>query len=353
MIERRPRPLDISRHTGAIAVIVVVIVAIVGLAWLLVSLTNVLLLIFAALVLAVIFSAMADWLCRRTGMKRGIALALCVLAVLALFVAVFWLFGAQLADQFATIRASIPPALNQLEQALDRVGLGEPARRLLAETSGDLGRFLPQAGNYVVTAGNVVTNVVLLFVGAIFIASDPAVYRRGFLLLMPRRAEDTAAAALDDAGRGLRGWILGQALSSGFVALFTWGGLTLIGVPAAGGLGVVAGLLDFIPMIGPIIAAVPAVLLAFTASPTAAAWTVGLFLLIQQLQGNILLPMIQEQAVNVPPAVLLFAILAAGTLFGIVGVILAAPLTVVAYVMVQRIYVRTLLGKPVKIVNRD
>jgi predicted PurR-regulated permease PerM len=353
MNERRPRPLDIGRHTGAIAVIVLASVAIVGLAWLFVALTDVLLLIFAALVLAVIFSAMADWLCRRTGMKRGLALALCVVTVLAVFVAVFWLFGAQLASEFATIRASIPPALELLEQALNRAGLGEPARRVVSETRGDLGKYLPQAGNYVLTAGSVITNVVLLVVGAIFIASDPALYRRGFLLLMPRRAEDTAAAALDDASRGLRGWIVGQALSSSFVALVTWGGLSLIGVPAAGGLGVLAGLLDFIPMIGPIIAAVPAVLLAFTASPTAAGWTVGLFLFIQQLQGNILLPMIQEQAVNVPPAVLLFAIFAAGSLFGIVGVILAAPLTVVVHVMVQRIYVRTLLGKPVKIVNRD
>lgn len=353
MIERRVRPADISRQLGPIAIIAVTIIAIAGMAWLLLSLVDVLLLVFAALVLATVFSAMTDRLCRFTGMKRGLALSLCVTLVLGIFVAVFWLFGAQLVNEFATIRASIPPALAQMQQALDQIGLGEPARRVLESGQANIGQYLPRAGGYVLTAGTVLTNIVLLLVGAIFIASDPALYRRGFLLLIPRRGEDTAAAALDDASRGLRGWMVGQALSSAFVALFTWGGLSLIGVPAAAGLGLLAGLLDVIPMIGPIIAAVPAVLLAFTASPSAAGWTVGLFILIQQLQGNILLPMIQEQAVNVPPAVLLFAIFAAGSLFGIVGVILAAPLTVVAYVLVQRIYVRTLLGKDIKVANQD
>lgn len=192
-----------------------------------------------------------------------------------------------------------------------------------------------------------------MFVGAIFIAADPSVYRRGLLLLVPQRAEQTVDVALDDAARGLRGWMIGQAVSSLVVAAFTWVGLLLLGVPASGGLGLIAGLLDIIPMIGPIIAGVPAVLLAFTVSPATALWTIGLFLLVQQLQGNFLQPMIQKQAVDVPPAVLLFAVVAAGLLFGFLGVLLAAPLTVVVYVMVQRIYVRTLLGKDIKVAGCD
>jgi predicted PurR-regulated permease PerM len=112
-------------------------------------------------------------------------------------------------------------------------------------------------------------------------------------------------------------------------------------------------LLDVIPMIGPIIAGIPAVLLAFTVSPATALWTLVLFLVIQQLQGNFLQPMIQKQAVDVPPAVLLFAVVAAGVLFGFLGVLLAAPLTVVVYVLVQRVYVKTLLGKDIKIAGAD
>jgi len=343
------RPYRI-RH---IAIATVTVIAIVGVAWLIVTLAGFLMLVFAALVLAAIFDAMARWVSRVTRMSRGFALALSVLALLGLFFAVFALFGAQLTSEFDTIRDSIPPALEQVRSLLDRFGLGEPADDLLDQGSGDISKLASQAGGYALAAGNGLANFVLVFVGAIFIASDPAVYRRGVLLLMPDRAEDTVAAALDDASRGLRGWMVGQAVSSLVVAAFTWGGLALLGVPAAGGLGLIAGLLDVIPMIGPIIAGVPAVLLAFTVSPATALWTIGLFLLIQQLQGNFLQPLIQKQAVNVPPAVLLFSVLAAGLLFGFLGVLLAAPLTVVLYVLVQRIYVHTLLGKDIKVAGRD
>ena len=347
--EGRERPRGIAR----VATATVAIVGIVGVAWLVVTLASFLMLVFAALVLAAIFDVMTRGMCRLTGMSRGLALALSVLLLVAVFAGVFALFGTQLAREFDTIRESIPPALAQIQGLLQQVGLGEQARTLLDQGGSDLSGMAAQAGGYVLTAGNSLANFVLVFVGAIFIASDPAVYRRGLLLLMPQRAEVTAAAALDDASRGLRGWMVGQAVSSLVVAAFTWGGLALLGVPASGGLGLIAGLLDVIPMIGPIIAGVPAVLLAFTVSPATALWTVGLFLLIQQLQGNFLQPMIQKQAVDVPPAVLLFAVVAAGTLFGFIGVLLAAPLTVVVYVLVQRIYVRTLLGKDIKVAGHD
>ena len=329
------------------------IVAIFGVTWMLASLTDFLMLVFAALVLAAIFDAMTRRVSGLTRMKRGYALALSVAALLLLFIGIFALFGTQLASEFDTISDSIPPALERVQSLLQQFGLGEPARKLIDEGSGDISKFAGQAGQYVMTAGSGLANFILVLVGAIFIASDPSVYRRGLLHLVPRRAEDTTAAALDDASRGLSGWMVGQAVSSLVVAVLTWAGLALLGVPASGGLGLIAGLLDVIPMIGPIIAGVPAVLLAFTVSPATALWTIGLFLIVQQLQGNFLQPMIQKQAVDVPPAVLLFAVVAAGTLFGFLGVLLAAPLTVVVYVMVQRIYVRTLLGKDIKVAGNE
>lgn len=337
---------------GWIAAVTVMVIAIVGVAWLLVKLSEFLLFVFAALVLAAIFDAMTRKVSRFTRMKRGFSLTVSVVALVAVFGGVFTLFGTQLAREFDTIRESLPPAIDQVRGLLERVGLGEPAQDMLDQSSGDASKLLSQAGGYALTLGNSLANFVLVFVGAIFIASDPAVYRRGLLLLVPRAAEETTAAALDDASRGLSGWMIGQAMSSVVVAALTWGGLTALGVPASGGLGLIAGLLDVIPMIGPIISGVPAVLLAFTVSPVTALWTIGLFLLVQQLQGNFLQPMIQKHAVDVPPAVLLFAVVAAGLLFGFLGVLLAAPLTVVVFVMVQRIYVRTLLGKNIKMADQ-
>ena len=337
---------------GQVATITITILAIVGFAWMLLELSGFLMLIFAALVLAAIFDVITRAVSRFTRIGRGPALGVSVILILAVFGGAFTLFGSQLAGEFDTIRASIPPAIDQVRAFLERAGLSESVRNMVEQGSSDVSRFASQAGGYVLTATNGIANFVLVFVAAIFLASDPAVYRRGLLLLMPRRTEPTIAAALDDASRGLRGWMVGQAVSSLVVAAFIWAGLALLGVPASGGLGLIAGLLDVIPMIGPIIAGVPAVLLAFTVSPITAVWTIVLFLIIQQIQGNFLQPMIQKQAVDVPPAILLFAVVAAGLLFGFLGVLLAAPLTVVVYVLIQRIYVRTLLGKDIKIAGQ-
>ena len=334
---------------GRIAVVIVMLIAIVGVAWLLTELTRLFMLVFAAIVIATIFDAMARKLHDLTRVPRGIALLLAVVALLGLFVGVFTLFGSQLVQQFDTIRQSLPPAIANVEAQLNRFGIGDQVRSLFDQGSSDLSALATRAGSYVLAAGSGVADFVLVLVGAIFLASDPAVYRRGLVMMMPQRAEGPVAQALDDASRGLRGWMIGQAVSSVVVALLTWLGLMLLGVPAAGGLGLIAGLLDVIPMVGPIVAGIPAVLLAFTVSPATALWTIVLFLIIQQIQGNFLQPMIQKQAVDVPPAVLLFAVVGAGMLFGALGVLLAAPLTVVVHVFVQRIYVRTLLDKPIRI----
>lgn len=338
---------------GRIAAATLIVLALVGVALLVAQLTRFFMLVFAAIVLGAIFDAIASWLCRKTRVGRGIALALSVAGIVAIFAGAFMLFGSQLAREVDTIREQIPQALRGVEAFLDRYGLGQRVRELAAVGSDDISRLASQAGGYALAAGSGIADFVLVLVAAIFLASDPATYRRGLLLMLPIRAEETAALALDDAARGLKGWMVGQAVSSLVVAALTSAGLALLGVPAAGGLGLIAGLLDVIPMIGPIIAGIPAVLLAFTVSPATALWTLLLFLAIQQLQGNFLQPMIQKQAVDVPPAVLLFAVVAAGILFGFLGVLLAAPLTVVVYVLVQRIYVKTLLDKPIKIAGQD
>ncbi|ABF52503.1 AI-2E family transporter [Sphingopyxis alaskensis] len=338
---------------GRVAMAAVIVIAIAGVAWLAVSLTRFFMLVFAAVVLGAVFDAIASWLVRRARVGRGIALALSVAGIVAVFAGAFILFGSQLAREIDTIREQVPQALRGVEAFLDRYGLGARVRELAEVGSEDISQLVSQAGGYALAAGSGIADFVLVLVAGIFLASDPATYRRGLLLLVPARAEATAALALDDAARGLKGWMIGQAVSSLVVAALTWAGLALLGVPAAGGLGLIAGLLDVIPMIGPIIAGIPAVLLAFTVSPMTALWTLILFLVIQQLQGNFLQPMIQKQAVDVPPAVLLFAVVAAGLLFGFLGVLLAAPLTVVVFVLVQRVYVKTLLGKDIKIAGAD
>lgn len=348
-----PDPATTSRLPyGQIAVAALIILGILGTALIMIELTRFFMLVFAAVVIGAIFDTIASLLCRRLKLGRGLALLVSVISMIAIIASAFTLFGSQLAGQIDTIQDSIPGAVTNVENFLDRFGWGQKARELTSVSSNDISRILSQAGGYALAAGSSLADLVLVLVGAIFLASDPATYRRGLLLLLPKPAVKTADLALDDISHGLRGWMLGQSVSSLVIVAFTWAGLELLGVPASGGLALLAGLLDVIPMIGPIIAGLPAVLLAFTVSPITALWTLLLYLLIQQLQGNFLQPMIQKQAVNVPPAVLLFAVIAAGLLFGMMGVLLAAPLTVVVFVLVQRVYVQTILGKDIDVAGR-
>lgn len=355
-----PAPLDRGQGdancwtVGRIVTAAVAIMAVIGLAWLLVSLSQFLLLIFAAVVLACILDAIAGGIAQWTGVKsRGMTLALAVFVLLAVFIGAFVLFGAQFAQEINTIGESIPPALAQIESLLRQLGYGGTLTGLLEQGTQDLSSIASRVGTYALAVGSGLTDFVLVFVAAIFIAADPGLHRRGLVLLMPRRAERPTREFLDDCGNGLRGWMLGQAVSSVLVGTLTWAGLAVLGVPAAGGLGLIAGLLDVIPLVGPVLAGIPAVLLAFTVSPSTALWTIGLFLVIQQLQGNFLQPMIQKRAVDVPPAVLLFAVFGAGVLFGALGVLLAAPLTIVLFLFVQRIYVRDLLGKDITVAGQE
>lgn len=343
-------PRSSSTWTPArVAMTAVTVLALVGVAVLLVHMASFLLLVFAAVVLAVVLDAITSAVCRHTPLGRGSALTLAVILLLGIFLGAFVLFGAQIANQFDTIRESLPGAVNRVEDLLDSLGLGQTVRHAIEQGRSSMDQVFSQAGGYMLTVGSSLTNLVLVIAGAIFLAGDPDLYRRGFLKLVPKSVEAIARTTLDDIWQGLHGWMKGQIISSILVAILTTIGLTLLGVPSAGGLGLMAGMLDVVPLVGPVIAGTPAVLLAFTASPLTALWTALLYLLVQQLQGNLLQPMIQKQAVNIPPAILLFAVLASGMLFGMLGVLLASPLTITLFVAIQRIYVKTLLDKPIAI----
>jgi len=129
------------------------------------------------------------------------------------------------------------------------------------------------------------------------------------------------------------------------VGTMTGVGLALIGVPLSLSLGLVAGLLEFIPVVGPILAAVPGVLLAFSAGPQSAAYAVLLYISVQQIESNILTPLVQRWAVELPPVVALLSIVAAGLVFGVMGVIFATPMAVVVMALVRHLYVEDTLEK--------
>lgn len=320
----------------------VIAILVIGIALLLWNLRGLFMLVFGAVLVAVILNIVAQPIRERLRVPHWAALLAAVLIVAAVIGGAFWTFGAQVTQQAGAIREMIPQAWAAMETRLDLWGLGEAVREW-SSGIGAGGGVVANLGNIAVSVGNAIADTLLVIVGGIYLAAQPELYRIGMLKLVPERGRALAAQALDASGRGLRLWLLGRLVSMLVVGLLTWLGLVAIGVPSALALGLLAALLEFVPFLGPILAAVPAILLAFAQSPEQAIWTALLFLAIQQFEGNLLEPMVQQQAVDLPPALLLFALVAGGLVFGLVGVILAAPFTVVAFVMVKRLYVQEAL----------
>ena len=142
---------------------------------------------------------------------------------------------------------------------------------------------------------------------------------------------------------------MGQFLAMLFVGVATTIGLMLIGAPLALVLGLIAALLDFVPIVGPIAAAVPGILLALTAGPSTALYAALVYLVVQQLEGNLITPLVQQKMISLPPVLVLFAVVSAGLLLGIPGVIVATPLALLIMVLVRMLYVQDVLGKEVTI----
>jgi predicted PurR-regulated permease PerM len=187
----------------------------------------------------------------------------------------------------------------------------------------------------------VLANVLIVVFLGIFFALTPRLYARGFVALFPPsyrpRAEDTLAKT----ATVLRAWLRGQFVAMLAVGLITWLGLLLLDVPLALGLAFLAFLLEFIPVLGPIAAAVPAILVGLSVSPMLGLWV--MLLSIVQVESYLLLPLVQRWAVHLPPALSLIGIVAFGLLFGWIGVLLAAPLMVVTTVCVRKIYLESIL----------
>ena len=331
---------------------IVIALIVVGIALLLWNLRGLFMLVFGAVLVSVILNIVAAPIRSRLGWPDWAALLAAVLIVIGVIGGAFWIFGAQVARQAEALRAMIPAAWTAIEARLNAWGLEEAVRQWTQSIRAG-GGVVANLRNFAVTVGNGIADTLLVVVGGIYLAAQPELYRVGLLKLVPQRGRALAADALDASARGLRLWLLGRIVSMTVVALLTWLGLVLIGVPSALALALLAGLLEFVPFIGPVLAAVPAIILALAESPEMAIWVALLFLAIQQFEGNVLEPLVQQRAVDMPPALLLFALVAGGLVFGIVGVILAAPLTVVLYIMVKRLYVQEALNTRTTLPGKD
>lgn len=328
---------------------VLIVLVLAGLFFILWQLRTLVLMLFGAVVIATLFRSLADPIRRWTGIPEGLSVAIAVALVVALLVAIGFLFGSQISAQFQTLSETLPQAWEAFEARIGEIGLDDELRNWLSGSSG----VLSSIGRMLMSLSTGIADTLVVLFGGIFLAAQPRFYRGGAIKLVPKANRELIAEAMDDSERALRMWLKAQLISMTVIGILVGVGLWLIGVPSALALALIAAVLEFIPFAGPVIAAIPAILLALLMGPEMALWTLGLYVLVQQLEGNIVYPLVQQWAVHVPAAVLLFSLIGFGTLFGILGVIFAAPLTVVCYVLVKRLYVVETLKTPTSIPGEE
>jgi len=306
-----------SRGDGAFVRRVLIVASIVVLSLLAWSLVDVLLLIFGAVLIAVLLRALADPIVRRTPFSDGWALATVTLALVVAIGLAAWLFGAEVRAQVGELANRLPEAWRSFEERLGATDLGERLISRAQDAAPDAGSVVSGLAGVVTSFVGGLADLLLIVFGGLYLAAQPGLYRRGVLRLFPAgRSRERIAGTLDASGEALRRWLLGQLVAMAFLFVLTGLGLWAIGVPAALALALLAGLAQFVPLIGPIVAAIPALLIALSEGWQIALWTLLLYVAIQQVESNVITPLVQRQAVSLPPAVTLFAVVAFGCCSG-------------------------------------
>ena len=320
-------------------------VALVFFVLLLWRVAEVVLLVFGGVVLATALLAFASPLVRRLRWSPRLALAV-VLVIAAAAIAGFgWLMGDLLTGQFENLRQRLPDAVAAVTEWLRTHPGGQPV--LDAWESAKRGE-LPWSNVLNIasmTVGALGAAAVVVFVG-IFLAADPALYRRGLVRLAHPRHRSALDDSLHASGKALALWLRGQAISMLFVGAAFAIGLTALGMPAALSLGVIAGALAFIPYFGALVSTLLAILFAFLQGPRQALWVAIVCFSIQQVEGHVVSPLVQRWAVQLPPVIAIVAAVAFGLLFGPLGVLFATPLAVVVMTLVRTLYVERHLESP-------
>ena len=306
-------------------------------------LADVLVLVFGATVVAVALSAFTASL-ERWRVPRRWSLATALLLLLGFGALVVMWIGDPLAEQLSRLREGLPAAFERVVAWLRGHRLGVTALEYWASLRQDAlpwSRLLGVAG----TALGALGTLSLIVITGVYMAADPGLYRRGVLSLLPPARRADVAQALDRSAAALRQWLVGQSLSMLFVGAATALGLLALSVPLALAIGLISGLLAFIPFFGALVGGGLAVLVAFMEGPQTALHVLILCIAIQQVEGHVLMPLVQRWAVSLPPVLGLMSTLVFGVLFGVIGVLFATPMMVVVMTWVQCLHVERLAAQ--------
>jgi predicted PurR-regulated permease PerM len=302
---------------------------------------DVILIIMGALLISELLDLGATPSRRWLGLPQNVSLALSGLVILAVFGGGAYLFGTRMAAELQDVIQRASSGQNSIVNAIQGSDIG----KLLLSHMPNSGEFISNLPSVFTGSAGFLAGVIVTIIAGVFLAAQPDLYKSGLVQLFPPRQHRRAKETIDDVASALRLWLRGQLIQMAIIGVLSTLAVWLIGLPSPLAFGVIAAIAEFIPYLGPIIAAVPAVLVAATQGFDAVIWTVVAYTLIHQVEGHLVMPFIQRRMVYIPPAVFLLAIAAIGSLFGLLAITLASPMTVVLFVLIKKLYVRDTLGE--------
>lgn len=294
-----------------------------------------LLLIFAGLVVASMLDGGARLIRRYIPIPRGLALSIVVIAVVAFIGGVFYLTGVEIATQAEQLRATLEAQALRIGAWLTELGIVPGAQDLagLAQQAlGSVGRVTSLIGG----ALGAIASFFLVLVIGLFVAMEPRLYERGLQWMVPMGSRDQFAITVARMARTMRILLAGRLLGMVFEGIVTWILLSMAGVPMALLLGILTGMLAFIPNIGAFISGVLMVAVGFSAGPTEGLWAIAIYFGVQTFDGYVLLPLVAKRTVDMPPALTVSSQILMSTLFGFLGLALADPIVAMIKVALER-----------------
>jgi predicted PurR-regulated permease PerM len=308
------------------------------------------LLLFGAVLIAVVLHGLTVRLVHFTKLPRWLCMLLVLVFVVGGVAAAVVVALPELMAELGLLRERLPEAIEKLQEFVNRLGWLETAYDALPKGDGELTLSRPGIAGRVSSAltstVGAFVNIAIVLLVAIYLAADPQPYIDGAVRLFPLKHRARAREVFDALGEMLFQWLKGQLVSMTVVGLVVAGGLALLGVPLAGTLGLIAGIFEFVPNIGPILSGIPAALLAITVSPSHVLYVVLLYTAVQTLESYFLTPMVMKRAISLPPALTIIAQLVGTLTAGWLGLLLATPLVAAIVVIVRKVYLEGILGEP-------
>lgn len=302
------------------------------------TLFSVFLLVLAGILIAVYFHGFAEVLDKKLKIPTKASVIVSVLFNILILVLFFWFIGARLEQQITELSDTLPKTLQNLEQSMKEYPMGTKILDNL-NTTNLSDNTVSTAKKFFSSTFGVASDLYIIILIGLFFTANPSVYKRGLLHLMPPKAKSKTDSVLTEIHDVLKNWIKGQLIGFTFIAILTGLGLWIIGIPLILTLALLAGLSNFVPNFGPVIALIPAFLLALMQDTTTALLVVGLYTFIQLVQSAVTDPIIQNKMVNIPPAVVIFGQVAMGILCGFWGVLLATPFLAILITVINKVYV--------------